>query len=67
VGTLSASAVAERPPAKPAKVFPYAIHKKTLANGLDVLVVEAPEFKSVLSYNTLVMAGSRNEMEKGKT
>jgi len=67
LGALGANAVAERPPAQPAKVFPYAIHKKTLPNGLDVLVVETPEFKSVLSYNTLVMAGSRNEMEKGKT
>jgi zinc protease len=61
------SATAAREPAKPAKVFPYAIHKKTLPNGLDVLVVETPEFKNVLSYNTLVMAGSRNELEKGKT
>jgi zinc protease len=51
----------------PEKVFPYTIHKKTLPNGLDVLVVETPEFKNVLSYNTLVMAGSRNELEKGKT
>lgn len=61
------SATAAREPAKPAKVFPYTIHKKTLPNGLDVLVVETPEFKNVLSYNTLVMAGSRNELEKGKT
>lgn len=32
------------------KVFPYPIHKKTLANGLD----------------TLVLAGARNEIEPGK-
>ncbi len=49
------------------KVFPYPIHKKTLANGLDIVVIETPEFKSVLSYNTLVLAGARNETEKGKT
>lgn len=49
------------------KVFPYPILKRTLGNGLDVLVVETPEFHNVLSYNTLVMAGSRNETEKGKT
>lgn len=30
-------------------------------------MVETPEFKNVLSYNTLVLAGSRNELEKGKT
>ncbi len=59
--------MAAREPEKPAKVVPYTIHKKTLPNGLDVLVVETPEFKNVLSYNTLVMAGSRNELEKGKT
>jgi zinc protease len=64
---VSMPALAERQPAKPAKVFPYAIHKKTLGNGLDVVVIETPEFKNVLSYNTLVMAGSRNELEKGKT
>ena len=51
----------------PAKVFPYTIHKRTLPNGLDVLIVETPEFKNVLSYNTLVLAGARNELEKGKT
>jgi len=62
---LTASAQAPKPAA--AKVFPYPIHKKTLANGLDVIVIETPEFKSVLSYNTLVLAGARNETEKGKT
>lgn len=64
---LSAAAAGASPDAKPARIFPYAIQKKTLPNGLDVLVVETPEFKGVLSYNTLVMAGSRNELEKGKT
>ncbi len=49
------------------KVFPYPIHKKTLANGLDIVVIETPEFKDVLSYNTLVLAGARNETEPGKT
>jgi len=68
--TLGVAAYAEAP--KPAasgaaKVFPYPIHKKTLPNGLDVIVIETPEFKSVLSYNTLVLAGARNETEKGKT
>ncbi|MCI0404124.1 MAG: insulinase family protein, partial [Acidobacteria bacterium] len=67
---LSAGAQAPKPAAASggaAKVFPYPIHKKTLANGLDVIVIETPEFKSVLSYNTLVLAGARNETEKGKT
>lgn len=47
--------------------FAYRVAKKTLANGLDVVVIETPEFKDVLSYNTLVLAGARNETEQGKT
>lgn len=57
----------QAPPAAQSKVFPYPIHKKTLPNGLDVIVIEMPEFKDVLSYNTLVLAGARNETERGKT
>jgi len=60
-------AQARKAPAPAAKVFPYPIHKKTLPNGLDVVIIETPEFKDVLSYNTLVLAGARNETEKGKT
>ena len=66
----TAGAPARRSPPKAdegGKVFPYAIHKRTLANGLDVIVIETPEFKDVLSYNTLVLSGARNETEKGKT
>jgi len=63
---LAASTLAAQV-AKPGKFFPYPIHKKTLANGLDVIVIETPEFKNVLSYNTLVLAGARNEIEPGKT
>lgn len=50
-----------------AGALPYEIQKRTLPNGLDVLVVEMPEFKDVLSFNTMVLAGSRNEVEKGRT
>lgn len=49
------------------KLFPYPVQKETLANGLDVIIIEMPEFKDVLSYNTLVLAGARNEVERGKT
>lgn len=45
----------------------YPVSKKTLANGLDVVVIETPEFKDVLSYNTMLLAGSGREQEKGKT
>ena len=54
-------------PARGDSFFPYEIHKKTLANGLDVVIIPTPEFRDVLSYNLLVLAGSRNEAEKGKT
>lgn len=64
---LSLAASAAPPAQAPAKVFPYPIYKKTLPNGFDVIVIETPEFKDVLSYNTLVLAGARNETEKGKT
>jgi len=47
--------------------FPYPVHKQTLENGLDVLVIPTPEFKDVLSYNTLILAGARNEVEPGKS
>jgi zinc protease len=50
-----------------AGVFPYPVQKKTLPNGLDVLVIETPEFKDVLSYNTMVLAGSGKEEERGAT
>ncbi len=49
------------------RFFPYEVHKRTLANGLDVIVIPTPEFKDVLSYNTLVLAGARNEVEPGKS
>lgn len=49
------------------RFFPYEVHKRTLNNGLDVLVIPTPEFKDVLSYNTLVLAGARNEVEPGKS
>lgn len=47
--------------------FPYEVHRHRLENGLDVLVIPMPEFENVLSYNTLVLAGARNETEKGKS
>ncbi len=61
------SVLAHKPPKEPARYFPYAIHERTLANGLHVLIVPTPEFKDMVSYTTPVFAGSRNETEKGKT
>ncbi len=54
-------------PAKPAKFFPYAMHERTLPNGLRIIIIPTPEFKDMATYATPVFAGSRNETEKGKT
>jgi zinc protease len=54
-------------PLAAADFFPYEIHKRTLDNGLDVLVIPTPEFRDVLNWNTLILAGSRNEIEPGRT
>lgn len=59
--------VAPSGPAQPKKVFAYPVQKVTLENGLDAVFIEMPEFKNVLSFNMLVLAGARNETEKGKT
>jgi zinc protease len=50
-----------------AQFFPYPVQKRTLPNGLDVIVIETPEFRNVLSFNTLIMAGSGRENEKRRT
>lgn len=54
-------------PAGGAKIYPYPIITRTLPNGLRVMVVPAHEFKDAATFATLVMAGSRNEVHKGKT
>ncbi|MDX1582915.1 MAG: pitrilysin family protein [Thermoanaerobaculia bacterium] len=55
------------PIASAAEFFPYEVHKRTLDNGLDVIVIPTPEFKNVINWNTLILAGSRNEIEEGRT
>jgi zinc protease len=47
--------------------FPYEVKIRTLPNGLTVIVIPTPEFKDMVTYATVVFAGSRNETEKGKT
>jgi zinc protease len=49
------------------KVFPYEVQTKALPNGLNIIVIRTPEFKDMVTYSTVVFAGSRNETEKGKT
>ena len=66
----SVSLAQAKPAAKPAggaKVFPYPIITRTLPNGLKVTVVPAHEFKDAATFASVVRAGSRNEVHKGKT
>lgn len=67
VALLSFAAAAAAAPEVHKGFFPYELHRETLDNGLDVIVIPTPEFKDVLCYNTLVMTGSRNEIEPGKS
>lgn len=63
-----AAAVFSHPAAVQAKkIFPYFVNKTTLENKLDVIIIEMPEFKDVLSFNMMVLTGARNETEKGRT
>jgi zinc protease len=53
--------------AAPAKAFPYPVFERTLPNGLHVVIIPTPEFKDMVTFVTIVFAGSRNETERGKT
>jgi zinc protease len=68
-GLAASPDAAQSPGAKnnASRAFPYQIRTKTLANGLQVVIIPAPEFKDMVTYATVVFAGSRNETEKGKT
>src|SRR5687768_9119047 len=50
-----------------AQLFPYPFQKKTLATGLDVVVIEPPEFRGVRSFTTMILAGSWRATEKERT
>jgi zinc protease len=64
---FAASGRDDAPPVIQTRNFPYPIHHRKLVNGLDVLVIPTPEFKEMVTFATLVLAGSRNETEAGKT
>lgn len=61
------AAIASASSSKPDAIFPYQVKSTTLANGLTVIVIPTPEFKNMVTYSTVVFAGSRNETQKGKT
>jgi zinc protease len=48
------------------KAFPYAVHKKVLANGLQAIVVPMPS-DGLVAYWSIVRTGSRDEVEPGVT
>lgn len=49
-----------------AEIFPYQIHQKILPNGLNVVTVPY-ESPGIASFYIIVRAGSREEVEPGKT
>ena len=49
-----------------AAVFPYPIRTAALDNGLRIVMVKMPT-PGVVNYETVVRAGSRNEVEAGRT
>ena len=53
-------------PAAGSKVFPYPIHETVLENGLKVVAVPF-DSPGLIAYWTVVRAGSRNEIEPGKS
>jgi len=66
-GKAAGPNVVAQSPAQAKQLFPYPIITRTLPNGLRVTVVPAHEFKDAVTFASVVMAGSRNEVHKGKT
>lgn len=80
IAAMTANAQAEKAPAKPAakapaaakaapakaKLLPFKVTEKTLANGLKVIVVPTG-FPNIVSLQIPVQTGSRNEIEPGKS
>jgi zinc protease len=65
--SLSLLAVVSRPAAAQTGVaFPFPVHEKTLPNGLRVYVVSY-DSPGLVAYYSIVRAGSRNEVEPGKS
>lgn len=48
------------------KVLPYVVHETPIQNGLKLVMVKMPT-PGVVNYETIVRAGSRNEVEPGRT
>src|SRR5262247_1282584 len=61
-----ASAWGDEAPKGGSKVFPYPVHITTLENGFKVVAVPF-DSPGLVAYWTVVRAGSRNEIEPGKS
>jgi zinc protease len=53
-------------PARSDGVFPYEVQRRTLANGLKVVMIPMPS-EGLVSYWSIVRTGSRDEVEQGVT
>jgi zinc protease len=72
-GAAKATPAAEEPkitqtdaPEEKSKIFPYRIHQSLMPNGLNVVTVPYPS-PGIAAFYIVVRAGSRNEIETGKT
>jgi zinc protease len=63
---LAASHAAAKEDAPVRKTFPYPVHERVLDNGLKVVVVPM-DSPGIMAHYVVVRAGSRNEVEPGKS
>jgi len=63
VGLIVAQTKKER---QESRIFPYTIYQETLDNGLKIVSIPF-ESPGIVAYWTVVRAGSRNEVEPGKS
>ena len=66
VGVLMAVVAYGVPGAAAKSIFPYAYEKKTLPNGLNVIMIPM-ESPGLVAYYSVVRTGSRDEVEPGKS
>lgn len=64
--SVSVLVVAQSAPAKTSKVFPYQYFIDDLPNGMRLITVPT-DMPNLVAVYTVVQAGSRNEVEPGKT
>jgi zinc protease len=63
---LAAHTVSAQGASPAARVIPYPVRTAVLDNGLGLVMVKMPT-PGVVNYETVVRAGSRNEVERGRT